>query len=59
MTHYRAYRTGRDGHFQSAVDLDCADDASAIELAKQLVDGLDVELWQGNRFLIAIRARPD
>jgi len=26
--------------------LDCADDSAAIESAKQLVDGHDIELWQ-------------
>jgi hypothetical protein len=27
------------------VRLDCADDAEAVERAKQLLDGHDVELW--------------
>jgi hypothetical protein len=49
MPYYRAYIVGRDGHFQQAIDLDCTDDDAAIQSAKQLVDGHDVELWQMDR----------
>jgi len=49
MTYYRAYIIGQDGHFKGAIDLDCADDAAAVESAKQLVNGHDVELWQRDR----------
>jgi len=47
MQEYRAYILGSDGHIQSRVDLVCADERAAKEQAKQLVDGHDVELWQG------------
>ncbi len=47
MQEYRAYLIGRDGHIQKRVELICEDEASAKERAKQLVDGHDVELWQG------------
>lgn len=46
---YRAYILGPDGHIQSRVDLICADQNTAIEHAKQLVDGHDVELWELDR----------
>ena len=49
MPDYRAYIMGPDGHVQNRVDLQCTDDAEAIKLAKQLVDGYDVELWQLDR----------
>lgn len=49
MPHYRAYFIGRDGHFEKAIDLDCANDEAAQESARQLVDGHDVELWQRDR----------
>ena len=49
MSQYRAYVIGKDGHFEKAVELDCADDQAAQEYAKQLVDGHDVELWQQDR----------
>jgi len=49
MQDYRAFIMGPDGHVQNRVDLRCADDAEAIKVAKQLVDGYDVELWQLDR----------
>jgi hypothetical protein len=46
MPEYRVYVIGRDGHFQSSVPLECANDDVAKKEAEQLVDGHDVELWQ-------------
>jgi hypothetical protein len=37
MPEYRAYIIGQDGHFQSSVNLECADDAEASEAAKKLL----------------------
>jgi hypothetical protein len=33
MANYRAYQIGPDGHIQLGVDLECADDAEAIEVS--------------------------
>ena len=55
MQDYRAYIMGPDGHVQNRVDLQCADDAEAIKLAKQLVDGRDIELWQLDRHVQTFR----
>lgn len=49
MAEYRAYIIGADGHFLRAVQLVCPDDDTARKYAKQLVDGHDVELWDGAR----------
>lgn len=49
MSEYRVYIVGSDGHFQSAVPLDCANDDAAKEQAEQLVEGHNVELWQRDR----------
>jgi hypothetical protein len=49
MPDYRAYIMGTDGHIQNRVDMRCNDDVEALRLAKQLVDGHDVELWQLDR----------
>lgn len=46
MEGYRAYILDPDGHVQDRIDLICEDEAEAIRLAQQLLDGLDVELWQ-------------
>jgi len=51
MPEYRAYIIGQDGHFKDAVALDCADDDAAMESAKRLVNGHDVEGWQLGRFV--------
>jgi hypothetical protein len=58
VTEYRAYTVGRDGHFNGFEPLVCADDAVAIEKAKRLVDGHDVELWSGERLVIRLKHEP-
>lgn len=49
MSEYRAYLIGADGRISDRIDLDCVDDEAAKEAARRLVDGLDVELWNGTR----------
>jgi hypothetical protein len=49
VSEYRAYIMGSDGHVLRRVDLFCADDDTAKERARALVDGHDVELWQLDR----------
>jgi len=51
LMEYRVYVIGDDGHFIRAVHLVCSDDSAALAQAKQLVDGHDIELWQGDRKL--------
>jgi hypothetical protein len=55
VAEYRAYTVGSDGHFIGFDPLVCADDAEAIEKAKHLVDGHDVELWSGARLVIQLK----
>jgi hypothetical protein len=59
MQGYRAFIMGPDGHIQDRVDLRCNDELEAIELAKQLVDGHDVELWQLDRRIGTYRHTPE
>jgi len=55
IVHYRVYRVTDDDHFDAAaIDLDCADDEQAIEAARQMVDGCDLELWEGKRMVARI-----
>jgi hypothetical protein len=54
MAEYRAYTVGADEHFVGFEPLNCRDDAEAIEKAKRLVDGHDVELWSGTRLVIRL-----
>ena len=58
MEGYRAYILGADGRVQNRVDLVCDDEAEAIRLAKQLVDGHDVELWQLGRLVETFTVLP-
>jgi hypothetical protein len=58
MPEYRVYLIGSDGHFYSAVPLECADDDEARERAEQLVDGHDVELWQRDRKIAKFDHKP-
>jgi hypothetical protein len=51
MPEYRAYRVGADGHFIGFEPLVCADDAEATAKAKRLLDGNDVELWNGDKMV--------
>ena len=54
MPDYRAYILGREGHrFLRVTEFssDHVDDATALCAAKKLVDGQDVELWDGGRLI--------
>jgi hypothetical protein len=50
MPEYRINIVGPDGRFIQSEPIVCADDAAAIETARQLIIyGRDVELWQHDR----------
>lgn len=51
MADYRVYIRGDDGHFVGWQPLVCADDAEAVEQAKQYLNGCDIELWCAERFV--------
>jgi len=54
VNEYRAYTVGQDDHITASRAFTCADDSDAIVWAKQLVDGHDIELWSGDRFVIRV-----
>jgi hypothetical protein len=54
---YHAFVVGPDGHVQMKYDLYCETEAEAIERAKQLVDGHDIELWQLDRKIATFKNR--
>jgi len=57
MPIYKANTIERDGRFRNSIDLDLADDASAIGVAKRLaMNGYDVELWDGKRKIGTFRS---
>ena len=58
MPQYRAYIISSDGEFQNSTAFECADDAVALKMAKQLVDGHHVELWQLTRKIATFDHKP-
>jgi hypothetical protein len=59
MAEYRAYTVGLDGHFIGYEPLVCANDAEATTKARRLVDGYDIELWSGERFVARLDRKRD
>jgi hypothetical protein len=55
MPDYRAYTLDEDGHITRFEPLICSDDDEAITKAKRMVDGHDVELWSGPRFVTLLK----
>lgn len=55
MTDYRLY--GLDGvdRVASGEWFEADDDDDAVEVARQMMDGHDCELWQGSRLVARIR----
>ncbi len=49
VPHYRLYFLDRDDHIRHALNLECGDDAEAVELIEDHRDGRTMELWQGAR----------
>jgi hypothetical protein len=49
MAGYYAYIIGPDDHITGRVEIICPNDQEAKRLAKQLVDGHAIELWQEAR----------
>jgi len=54
VNEYRAYTLGDDDHIIGSRVFTCDGDRDAIVWAKQLVDGHDIELWSGDRFIIKL-----
>jgi hypothetical protein len=54
---YRAYVVGLDEHYTGVPhSFIAANDDAALEHARQFVDGHDIELWSGARFVVKLRA---
>jgi hypothetical protein len=58
MSDYRVYAVGLDDHFVDApIILRRGNDQAAIEEAHAMVDGHDLELWDGARLVATIRSK--
>ena len=51
MQDYSLYIVGQSGRLVREIEVDCADDAAAVDLAHQWFDGFDVEVWQLDRMV--------
>ena len=58
MAYYRAYQLSHDDHIAHPAEIIEADnDDAAIEKANELVNGHDVEVWRGSRFVIKLQSK--
>jgi len=53
--YYRAYILDEKGRIRSFRELICADDDEAKQKVAQLLDGHDIEVWQGRRQVFTLR----
>jgi hypothetical protein len=56
MADYRAYRIENDHVAGVPIIITCDNDQDAIREAKKMVDGHDIELWDGARFVAGIKS---
>jgi hypothetical protein len=55
MADYRVYQLDESGHIRNPPKtLACESDEAAIQRAKRLIDGQDIELWQLDRLVIRL-----
>ena len=58
MNEYRVYLVDKDGHVDGPPDgFTCESDEAAIERAKHLIGGHDIELWQMDRLVIRLKSK--
>jgi hypothetical protein len=58
MPIYRAYPVSKNHQIAAApsVAINCENDQDGIQKAQQSIDGYDVELWDGPRFVARLKA---
>jgi hypothetical protein len=57
MPYYRIYSVTEDGHIRGVPEaVECDDDRGAIDRAKALLDGLDLEVWDGPRRVAVLKS---
>ena len=57
MAEYRIYTVGIDGHFISFEPFVGDDDEQAVEKAKQILDGHDLQIWSGPRYVRSLESK--
>ena len=52
MPKYRIFTVGHDQHFVGVPEnVECVDDNEAVDKAMQLMNGLDLEIWDHKRMI--------
>lgn len=59
MTGYRLYTLDRVNRVASAEWIEADDDEAAIEVAKNMMDGHDCELWSRSRLIARLPRKTD
>jgi hypothetical protein len=57
MALYRAYKVVDFNRSQPPIEIEADSDSEAIRKAEQYVDGADILLWEGTRFVITLRRK--
>jgi len=58
MPEYRIYTVKKDGHLIGPPKVvECPNDEAAVTEAKQLLDGLVIEVWQGPRVVMRLEPK--
>jgi hypothetical protein len=57
MAEYRIFTVGTDGHFIGSKPLLCDDDEEAVQKAEQLLDGHDLQIWSGPRYVRRLESK--
>ena len=57
MPEYRIYTIADDGRVWSAEDIEYRNDQDAIQKARRIIHGHDVELWERGRFIARLPGR--
>jgi hypothetical protein len=60
MGNYRLYAVTRDNHIMGVpADVACENDGEALHRAERLLDGYDIEVWEGNRRIDRVKAKSE
>lgn len=59
MATYYFFRMDSQGHITSREEHECGNDPDALETARTLMDGHDIEVWLGNNRIGAVNRRLD
>jgi hypothetical protein len=53
---YRAYEVRESRRVGDPIMIEAADDAAAIDLAERFLNGVELQVWQADRLIVALSA---